>query len=336
MKGKILILTLFSVIFLIVLVACSSESSNESSNESSSGEAASPDYPTKDITITVPFSAGDTTDLISRTFADFASEKLGQNVIVVNKAGGGGSIGHSEVARAKPDGYTLLLGSSGAITASPYMGEVSYTYEDFEPIGMLVENGNVIVTSKDSALETFDDFVKYAKENPGELEYATPGVGVSQHLMMERMSKKFDFEVTHIPHESGVNALAAVLGKHVDIAIAGANIFSEQIKSGEVKALGISVADSNLPDVETFENQGYEIDATVWFGLFVPKETPKSVREVLTGTLEEASKDPEVVDAFAKLKVHQNYLGPDEFLQKIEDNVSGNKEIIEELGLGNN
>lgn len=324
-------------LFLVLLtVGCSSQKTSEgSNNKNGEGENVSVDYPVKNVTLTVPFSAGDTTDLISRTFSEFAGEHLGKNFIVVNKAGAGGSIGHSEVSREAADGYSILLGSSGALTIAPYMRDVGYTYEDFEPIGLMAENPITIVVNKNSEFNTLEEFIAYAKENPGLLEYGTPGAGVTQHIMMERMASEYHFEITHIPHEGGNNAVAAVLGGHIDAAVVGANLVIEQVKSGELKALGLSAPYTVLPDVPTFVEQGYNISTTVWFGLFVPKGTPDNVKAILTDTLKKASEDPTVISQWDSFNVNHRFIGPDELKERIEEDAEGNRKIIEALGLAN-
>jgi tripartite-type tricarboxylate transporter receptor subunit TctC len=292
-------------------------------------------YPEKAVNLVVPFVAGDTTDLISRAYADYAKTALKQPVVVVNKDGAGGSTGIGGVGKEKPDGYTILAATSGAMTIKPYLAKVSYTYEDFKPIGQMAELPFAIAVNKNSPFNNLKEFVDYAKENPGKLKYGSPGTGVSQHIGMETMAEKYGIKVVHIPHKGGNDAISAVLGNHVDLAIVSTTQVAAQLKAGELKVLGVSSEEKYpfMPEVPTFKEQGFDIVGSVWYGLFVPKDTPDSIVSTLVDTLKKASEDPNVLESWKKLAVNPSYLAPADFAKQIEQQVKENQDVIKAIGL---
>ncbi|MFZ4450962.1 tripartite tricarboxylate transporter substrate binding protein [Salibacterium aidingense] len=313
----------------LVLTGCGEESGSNNSE-------AEEEYPTQSISLTVPFSSGDSSDLSSRVFTDFAEEELGESISVENRDGAGGSIGHSEAAQAKADGYTLLTGSSGAMTIQPYTSDVGYTYEDFEPIGNMVEIPIALAVPEDSPYETLDEFMQEAENQPGELTYATPGTGVTQHIMMESMAQEYEVDLTHMPQDGGSDAVSQAVGGHVDAVAVGATQVVSQHESGDLKVLGVTSEEQyeNLPDVPTFQEQDYDVNTTVWFGLFAPAGTPENVIESLSSTLENASENEEVLEQWKDLNLNPAYQDRDEFQTMIEEQAEQNKNVVEEIGLG--
>jgi len=311
----------------LVTAACGGKSEGES------GSAEG--YPKQTINIVVPFSAGDISDLATRAFAEYASSSLGQSVVVVNKEGGGGAVGHAEVAKAKGDGYTLLTGSTGAMEVRPAMADVGFTYKDFKPIGQLTELPFAVVVSKNSQFENLEQFVDYAKANPGKLKYATAGVGTTNHIAMETLSKKYEVQMTHVPYAGGNEALAAVLGGHVDAVNVTATQVLSQHAAGEVKVLGVTSAErlKDMADVPTFKEQGYDLTLSVWFGLFAPKSTPDAIVEKLTSVMEAAKSDAKLNEKWENLKIAPQFVIGKDFVSKIESEVKSYGETIEQIGL---
>ncbi len=318
-------LTVCSIgIMLLATMGCSG-----SSNTASKAE----DYPKKPIKLIVPFPSGDGTDLVSRAFAKFAEEKLGKPVVVNNKSGGGGSIGHTEASKQKGNGYHMLTGSSGAMTIKPYSGDLEYTYKDFTPIGQMVEVPIVVAVNKDSKFDSLSGLVKYVKENPGEITYSTPASGSSQHILMEYFAHKNDLKLKHVPGKGGNGAVSKVMGGHIDVVAVGA----PPISGKDVKKLAVTTQERYefMSDVPTFKEEGFKIDSSLWFGLFVPKETPKEIVTKLEETLKEASNDPEVKKAWKKLQLSPAYLESEEFKKKIEQIAKENQEILKKIGMSN-
>jgi tripartite-type tricarboxylate transporter receptor subunit TctC len=320
--------------FILISFLVSGCSSNDLDAKGNGNEVdGNGDFPDKDITLTVPFAAGDTPDLIGRILADFMGDDLGVNIIVQNKPGSGGTVGHNEVSKKKADGYSMIIGNSGALTISPFMREVGYDSADFEPIGLLSENPITIIVNKDSEFNTIEEFITYAKEHPGEIEYGTPGAGVPQHIMMETLIEDYDIDIKHIPQDGGNEVVASVLGNHVDVGVIGANVVGEQIKNGELKSLGVTIPFPPVTEIETFEAQGYDITATTWFGLFVPVGIPEEVKSMLSDSLVAAFDDQSVIESWEKLNINPVYQNSEELLEKIKASSENNKEIIEKIGL---
>ncbi|MEK8126549.1 tripartite tricarboxylate transporter substrate binding protein [Paenibacillus filicis] len=331
-KGKLLTASLLA--FTVLAAGCSNSPAPAAGDKGASSPKAAA-YPTKAVSIVVPFSAGDISDLATRAFSEFAGGALGQSVVVVNKEGGGGSVGHAEVSKATADGYTLLTGSSGAMGIKPYTANVGYTPDDFKPIGQLVELPFSIISNKNAAFKTLKEFIEYAKNNPGKVKYASPGPGTSNHIVMETLAKKYGLKLVHVPYSGANDAVSVVLGGHVDAAIVVASQVVPQQKAGEVNVLGVTSPKKYefMPDVPTFGEQGYELDASVWFGIFAPKNTPDDITKVLIDTMKKSSEDPKLKETWKKLSITPSYIGPDELKAKIAKESKSNLEIIKELGL---
>ncbi|WP_181347562.1 tripartite tricarboxylate transporter substrate binding protein [Thalassobacillus sp. CUG 92003] len=310
-------------IMLLVAAGCSGETSSESAGGSN--------YPNKSINLIVPFPSGDGTDLVSRAFAKYAEEELGQPVVVNNKPGGGGSIGHAEASKQKADGYNMLTGSSGAMTIKPYAGDVPYSYEDFTPVGQMVEVPIVIAVNESSEFESLNALVKHAKENPGEVTYSTPAAGSSQHVLMEHFASQNDLELKHVPGEGGNGAVSSVMGGHVDVVAVGA----PPIAGKDVKKLAVTTEERSefMPEVPTFKEQDFEIDSSLWFGLFVPSGTPEDIVAQLEESLKKASEDSDVKEEWKNLNLSPAYLNSEDFQKKIENIANENKQIVKEIGL---
>ena len=292
-------------------------------------------YPVRAVTLVVPYAPGGSSDLSARPVADAMKEILGQPMVVVNKPGGGGSVGAAEVAAGKNDGYTLLNASIGPITIVPYTTQVSYNYESFEPIAQLTDIPLALAVSKNSKFQTLKDFVEYAKANPGAIKYGHPGAGNIQHITMERFCQSVGIKVTQVPYEGANPAVAALLGGHVDATVTGTQEITGQYKSGEIRVLGVTSASrvDMLPDVPTFKEQGYDLVAGVWYGVLAPKGTPKEIVDKLADAFKKACQDSKVLEAWKKLYLTPAYLGPEEFAQRIKKDAATNQKVVESIGL---
>jgi tripartite-type tricarboxylate transporter receptor subunit TctC len=321
-KGMVLTIVLLLVSFS--LVGCGS----------TQGETEQ-QYPTKAIQMIVPYNAGDASDLSARVFAEQIQSVLGQPMTVVNKGGGGGSIGAAEVAKAKADGYTLLNGSFGLITAQPYMQDVGYTYEDFKPVAQMIEIPLALGVHKDSPFNSLKELVEYAKENPGELKYSIPGAGTIQHVTMELFCSENGIEMVAMPYQGGAPALTAVLSKDVDAVFVGASVLSGQYESGDIKVLGATTSEPVhfMPDVPTFKDQGYDVEAGVWFGVFAPKDTPDEIVQLLSDTLEEIYNKPEVQEQWQKMNLQPSFLNSEDFAKRVISDAENNQQVLKEIGM---
>ncbi|MBI2747303.1 MAG: tripartite tricarboxylate transporter substrate binding protein [Burkholderiales bacterium] len=260
---------------------------------------AQANWPTKPLTMVVGFAAGGATDAVARIIAKHLGDELKQNVVVDNKAGAGGNIATDFVARAEPDGHTLLLGSVGSLTVAPHMNaKLPYKpLQDFAPVTMAVVFSNVLVVKADLPVKTLADYVKLAKAQPGKLTYASPGIGGAGHLAGELLKIKADIDLTHVAYKGGGPAMLGLLGGEVDSFMSTPPTAGPHIKSGKIRALATTglKRDPLMPDVPTVAEQGYPgFDTLNWYAYVVPAKTPKAVVDRLNQVLVRILKDPDV------------------------------------------
>ncbi|MFN4352829.1 MAG: Bug family tripartite tricarboxylate transporter substrate binding protein [Hylemonella sp.] len=261
---------------------------------------AQANWPTKPLTMVVGFAAGGATDAVARIIAKHLGDELKQNVVVDNKAGAGGNIATDFVARAEPDGHTLLLGSVGSLTVAPHMNaKLPYKpLQDFAPVTMAVVFSNVLVVKADLPVKNLADYVKLAKAQPGKLTYASPGIGGAGHLAGELLKIKADIDLTHVAYKGGGPAMLGLLGGEVDSFMSTPPTAGPHIKSGKIRALATTglKRDPLMPDVPTVAEQGYPgFDTLNWYAYVVPAKTPKAVVDRLNQVLVRILKDPDVV-----------------------------------------
>jgi tripartite-type tricarboxylate transporter receptor subunit TctC len=244
-------------------------------------------YPEGPIKLVVPFPPGQTTDIIARAFGEEMQKELGQPVIVENRAGAGGIIGTEAAKRAAGDGYTILFTSSGpaSINESLYKNIPYKTLSDFDPIAVLYEMAQVLVTRSDFPADKLDGVVKYLKENPGR-NYASGGVGLTNHLTMEMFKRHADVNVVHIPYKGATAALSGLIGGDVDMMVESLPAAKPHINSGRLKmiATGSNKGLIGYPAVETFANYYPEFNATTWVALLTPKGVSPEILEKLNKT----------------------------------------------------
>lgn len=259
-------------------------------------------WPNRPITIVVPAAAGGTTDIAARVLAEKMGQDLGTSIVVENKAGGGGSIGTAQVARAKPDGYNLLMGNIGpvAINFSLYK-KLSYKASDLRGITNVISVPNILVVHADSPVRNVQDLVKLAHNRP--LNVATSGVGQSPHMSSEMFRQKAGIDVNLVPFPGAAPAVTALLGQQVDYMIDNLPSSMPHIKSGKFRALAITSAErsAQLPDVPTMTEAGIPMQVTAWFGLLAPAGTPDAVVQQLQQAASKAMQTSEVRAKFAAL-----------------------------------
>jgi tripartite-type tricarboxylate transporter receptor subunit TctC len=263
------------------------------------------DYPNRPVTIVVPFSAGGPTDTVTRLIAEPMSKALGQQIVVQNVTGAGGTLAAGEVAVAEPDGYTVLMHHIGMSTAPSLYANLAYDpLEDFEMIGLVTEVPMTIVGRKDLEPNTLAELVDYVKANAATITYANAGVGAASQLCGLLFMEAIDTKVTEVPYQGTGPALTDLVGGQVDFMCDQTTNTTEQIKAGAVKAYAITSPERNpaLPDLATTAEGGLpELDVSIWHGLYVPKGTPAEAVEKLTAALQTALADPAVKERFAEL-----------------------------------
>lgn len=259
-------------------------------------------WPERPITIVVPAAAGGTTDIAARVLAEKMGKDLGTSVVVENKGGGGGSIGTAQVARARPDGYTLLMGNIGpvAINFSLYK-QLSYKESDLRGITNVISVPNILVVHADSPVRSVRELVELARTR--RLNVSTSGVGQSPHMSSEMFRQKAGIEVTLVPFPGAAPAVTALLGQQVDYMIDNLPSSMPHIRSGKFRALAITSAtrSAQLLEVPTMTEAGVPMQVTAWFGLLAPAGTPDAVVERIQQSARRAMQTAEVRQRFADL-----------------------------------
>jgi tripartite-type tricarboxylate transporter receptor subunit TctC len=258
------------------------------------------DYPSKPITLVVPFVAGGTTDILGRIVAEGLGKKLGQTVIVDNRGGAGGNIGAGVVAKAKPDGYTLLMGYNGtnAINPSLYRQLSWDPLRSFEPVSLVARVNNVVVVSLKLAIKTLPELVSYAKARPGKVNYGSAGPGTIFHLAGEMLSQQTGVTMTHVPYKGAAPALTDLMGGQIDVMFTTIPTALPFIKSGQLRAIGVTGAQRSalFPDLSTAAEAGFKnmvVDS--WFGVFAPQGLPAQIQAKLNQALCDVLNDPATV-----------------------------------------
>jgi tripartite-type tricarboxylate transporter receptor subunit TctC len=262
----------------------------------SAGIAAAQDYPTRPVTVIVPFAAGGPTDVISRIVGEHMSRTLGQQIVVENVVGAGGTTGATRAMRASNDGYTIITGHMGTHAASVglYPNLAYNPSTDFEPIGLIVGTPVLILARKDFPAKDLKEFVTYVKANVGKLNMAHAGVGSVSFTTCALLSSIIGVKPTQVPFNGTGPAMNALVGGQVDYMCDQIVNVVPQIKGGTIKAYAVGTADRNpaLPDLPTSKEAGLpEFGASAWNALFAPKGTPKPVVEKLTAALDKALDD---------------------------------------------
>lgn len=267
--------------------------------------AVAQDYPTKPITMIVPFAAGGPTDTVARLLAQSMTTTLKQQVIVENAGGAGGTVGAGRVARAQGDGYTLFLHHIGQSTAPALYRKLAYDpIKDFEPIGLVTDVPMTLIAKSTFPPKDMKELIAYVKANKDKVTYANAGLGSASHLCGMLFMSAIQTELTTVPYKGTGPAMQDILGGSVDFMCDQTTNTTGQIKGGKVKAYAVTTAKRvpSLPDVPTMQESGLPgFEVAVWHGLYAPKGTPKPVIDKLTAALQAALKDPNVKTRFAEL-----------------------------------
>lgn len=257
--------------------------------------AAQTDYPNKPIRWIVPYPPGGTTDLLARLMGQYLSQKLGQQVIIENKAGGGNNIGTEFSVKAQPDGYTIhLVNPANAINATLYPKLPFNFLEDLVPIAGLVRVPNVMTVTKNFPAKNVQEFIDYGKKNPGKINMASSGAGTSVHLSGELFKYMTGIDMKHVPYKGAGPAITDLIGGQVDVLYDNMPSIIGHIRAGSVRALGVTSAQRSpaLPDVPTVAETVPGYEASAWFGAAAPKGTPRAVIDRLNREINAALADP--------------------------------------------
>lgn len=260
---------------------------------------AADNYPNRSITMVVAFPAAGTTDILARLIGQKLTEKFKQTVVVENRPGAGGNIGTAYVAKAAPDGYTIMMGTIGTQSINPSLyKKMPYdAAKDFVPITRAAMVPNLLVVNKDAPFNTLPEMMAYGKANPGKLTYGSSGNGTTLHLSGELFNLMSGSKITHIPYKGSTPAVADLMGGQISMIFDNMPSVIQQVKSGRLKALAVTSAQRNaqLPEIPTIQElgvAGYEVWS--WFGLLAPAATPKPIVDKLNASIVDIIKQPDV------------------------------------------
>jgi tripartite-type tricarboxylate transporter receptor subunit TctC len=275
-------------------------------------------YPSRVVKMIVPFPAGGTTDIFARHIGDRLAKAFGHNFVIDNRGGAGGNIGSDAVAKADPDGYTLLVGTVGthAINSSLYARMTFDPVRDFAPVAFLAGVPNILVVNpKNVKATTVQDFIAEAKASPKKLSFASSGNGTSIHLSGEMFKQMTGVELVHVPYRGSAPAVNDLIAGQVDLMFDNLPSSIEQVRGGNLRAIAVTSAKRSaaLPDVPTIAESGLPgFDASSWFAIFAPAKTPPEIVQKLNAEVLKALADPELQKRFADIGGEIRPYKPDE------------------------
>lgn len=306
----------------------------------SAAAAVAQDYPTQPVTIVVPFSAGGPTDTVTRLVAAAMSEDLGQQVVVQNVGGAGGTLGAGQVAAANPDGYTLLLHHIGMSTAPALYASLPFDpMTDFAPIGLVTEVPMTIVARKDFESATLEDLIAYVKEKGEDVTYANAGIGAASQLCGLLFMDALGTKMTEVPYQGTGPAMTDLLGGQIDMMCDQTTNTTSQIQAGEIKAYAVTTPEriAVLPELPTLAEGGLDnFNLAIWHGLYAPAGTDQAIVDRLSQSLQKALADETVGNSFAELgtyPVPADQATPAALAQKLEGQIALWAEVIKAAGV---
>ena len=294
------------------------------------------EFPTKPIKLIVNFSAGGTTDTAARIMVSKVTEVLGQGIILMNKPGAGGTLGISEVARAKNDGYTIGTCNMPAISVIPQIREVPYQpFKDLEQIAAVMPYEYAMLVQGDAPWYTWDDFVEHVRANPGKVTFGSVGTGTTNHLVGARIAKELGLEWKHVPFQGGVKATAALLGGHVDIINNTAASVVSAVKAGKIKVLLITSESrfSLVPDVPTMKEKGFNFSQISYMSIAAPAGMPEDAKEKIANAFKIAAEDKAIKKILGKMDLHPKYMDGKQYQQLLVDMSKEWGPLLTELGV---
>ncbi|WP_047382212.1 tripartite tricarboxylate transporter substrate binding protein [Cetobacterium sp. ZWU0022] len=287
------------------------------------------EFPTKNVNLVVPFGAGGGTDAVARKLSSIAEKELGKSIVIVNRTGGAGAVGMTYGAKSKNDGYTVTM-ITREIVSLPLMKLSPISYKDFDLVSLINMDPAIVLVNKDSKYNSIKDLLEDAKANPGKIKFASTAKPNFYALAIE---VEEGIKLNHIPYNGASEAIPAVLGNHADLTIVNPGEAIGQIKSGQLKPIGI-MADKrleNLEEVSTLKEQGYDIVSGTWRGLAVPKGTSPEIIEKLNQVFKTASNSEEFKEFMDNSNFGIKYLNAEEFKTFIEEDTVTINKIIDSI-----
>ena len=334
---KILALALAAAMSL-TLVACGGSKTPAASGSASSGGSSSAetvDFPgNKQVSLIVPYSAGGASDTVARIYASELEQSLGTSIVVSNVTGASGAIGLEQVRNSNPDGYTIAYMPVES-TMLKALGFTDLSTDDFRFIGRAMTIPAAVTVRADAPWDTFEDFVNYAKEHPGEIQVGNSGTGSIWHIAAASIEKECGVQFTHVPFDGAAPAVAALLGNNIQAVTVSPSEVKNNVDSGDFKVLCVlgESRSSVVPDVPTAQELGIDITIQGWGGFAVPKDTPQAVIDILEKASETAINSDSVKKTLADRGYEHAYLSGSDMDQKASEELAYYSELIPELGI---
>jgi tripartite-type tricarboxylate transporter receptor subunit TctC len=304
---------------------------------SGSAPALADGYPTRPVRVVVGFPAGGPTDIIARIVAQKLSESLGQQFYVENLPGAGSNLASGQVARATPDGYTIMAISTGFMVNPSLYAKVPYDpIKDFQAVTLVAASPNVVVVNPEVSAKTLPELVQLIRDNPGKYSYAGPGIGSTPQLGGELFRLTYKLDLIHVPFTGAAPAVQSTIGGHTPIAFTALPSSMAAIQAGQVRAIALAAAERapQLPDVPTFSEQGVkDQDADTLTGIVVPAGTPKEIVDLLSRTIAKGVAEPEVKARLAALGFRPVANTPDEFAARIKLEIDKWGKVVHDANL---
>ena len=323
----------------LTMVACGSSKTPASSGSTSSGgtssSAESVDFPgNKQVSLIVPYSAGGASDTVARIYASELEQSLGTSIVVSNVTGASGAIGLEQVRNSNPDGYTIAYMPVES-TMLKALGFTDLSTDDFRFIGRAMTIPAAVTVRADAPWDTFEDFVNYAKEHPGEIQVGNSGTGSIWHIAAASIEKECGVQFTHVPFDGAAPAVAALLGGNIQAVTVSPSEVKNNVDSGDFKVLCVlgESRSSVVPDVPTAQELGIDITIQGWGGFAVPKDTPQAVIDILEKASETAINSDSVKKTLADRGYEHAYLNGSDMDQKASEELAYYSELIPELGI---
>lgn len=296
--------------------------------------AAAQTYPTKGVELVVPYAAGGGTDLVARVFADQAKKHLPKAIGVVNKTGGAGSIGLTDIATARPDGYKIGMGTV-ELAMLPHMGLATFSADDFTPICRLNAEPSAITVNVDAPWKTADEFLAYAKANPGKVRIGNSGTGAIWHIAAAALETRLGTTFNHIPYDGANPAVTALLGGHIEAVTVSPPEVVAHVKAGKLRILAVMGDEraNGFDDVPTLKEKGVDLQVATWRGIVVPKKTPANVVAALSDACAKTTAEADFKDALTKMNLTWAYRDSAGFGAAITKDNAFFKDMMTTLGI---
>jgi tripartite-type tricarboxylate transporter receptor subunit TctC len=294
-------------------------------------------WPSRMIKATIPFGAGSAADVVPRLLFDRLAAELGQPIVIENRAGAGGTVGSGQVAKADPDGYSILSNSNALTIAPAIFPNLAFdAARDLASVLMIGSTANVMIVPNARPWKTIPDFIADAKAKPGSISYGSVGIGSAVHISSEKFRLAAGFEATHVPYRGGGEVIADILGGRIDFYFCPLATALPLIQQGQLRALVVSTPKrvAELPDVPSPVDIGLkDADSAIWFGVFVPAKTPREIVEKFHAAGVKVLADPATQEGLKKLGIEPMPLTPNQMDALVKREVAANFELIKAAGI---